>query len=189
MSILLNYSSPVASGLANVEKISVRLAGNGTNVGFSFGISDSIPSALNLAKIPADNLVLFLNIDSVVTSEGGGIKPVDFSNQTSFESPPQVTIRIDKVLNTTKLQDGCPDVGLFSYNDTARVWHEEINKPARDRSMDTEAECGYILEIDHFSRFAVVAKNSVSPPPPLLDNTQRYGIHSWNFGDWIHEEQ
>jgi hypothetical protein len=153
MSMLMNQSSATESGFAKVEQIRMKFAQEGTGIGFSFGISDTIPDIFRLPKTPVDTLVLFLNIDFVV--EGVGEKKVvNFTNLNSFKSSPQINMLVSRSLNTTKLADGCADIRLFFFNVNASNW-QNSNKPIRDKAIDTVSDCGYTIETGHFSKFAV----------------------------------
>jgi hypothetical protein len=159
MSLLLNHSSKVASGLAKVEDVRMKFAQNANDVGFSFGISDTIPAAFGLPKIPIDIVALFMNIGYV-----GGVgeaKVVNFSNPRLFISSPEITILVNKSLNITKLADGCPDVRLFSFSEPNANW-QQVAKPIHTAMLDVHNECAYILRTEHFSKFAV---GGVKPPP------------------------
>jgi hypothetical protein len=57
-------------------------------------------------------------------------------------------------LNISKLPDGCPDVKLYSFNEFDAKW-QQLDKPIRSATLDTHDECGYILQTQHFSKFAV----------------------------------
>lgn len=160
MSLLLNHSSQVASGLAKVQDIKMKFAQNASDVGFSFGISDSIPAAFRVPKAPVDILALFMNIGYVGGRGAGEVKAVNFSNAKSFVSSPEATILVNKSLNMTKLADGCPDISLFSFNESTGNW-QQIGKPIRVEMLDVHNECAYILRTEHFSKFAVGG-----PKPP-----------------------
>jgi hypothetical protein len=164
MTVLINYSSGVASGLVNVTEIKEQFAKNGTHVGFSFGISDSIPKGLGLPRINATNyaLALFLNIDNIQGENES--QKIKFSNPNSFISSPQLKILVNKSLNASKLIDGCPSISLLSFNESLVKW-ENSTKPIRDKAMDIGNECGYILETEHFSKFAV---GGIKPTTILL---------------------
>ena len=164
MSLLLNHSSSVASGLAKVENVKMKFGEDVNNIGFIFGISNNIPSVFGLPKVPFDKLALFMNI-IYIGGEGG--KVVNFSNPKSFASSPEIKILVSKAFNITKLADGCPDIRLISINESvATVAHEASwktsIKPIRDKGTDSENACGYTLKTGHFSKFAV--GGSISPP-------------------------
>jgi hypothetical protein len=76
---LVEHASSTAREIAEVESILMRFAMDSSNVGFSFGISDSIPNSLMLPKPPTESLK-FINVDFVGTNT---------SNQTQI-SPIQV---------------------------------------------------------------------------------------------------
>jgi hypothetical protein len=63
-------------------------------------------------------------------------------------------IAIDKSLNTDKLKDGCPDVSLYAYNEITQQW-DTLDTLQRHKLFDTEDECGYLIKLQHFSKFAV----------------------------------
>jgi hypothetical protein len=162
MSLLMNQSSAVASGLASVEEIKLRFAEQGSNVGFGFGVSDTVPSSLSLPKIPIGTLALFLNI-GFVGQAGGTKKIIEFSNSSSFASSPEINIFVNKSLNTTKLSDGCPNITTFFFNENLGKW-QILNKPIRDPARDTMDKCSYTIETGHFSKFAV---GGIKPPEVL----------------------
>lgn len=162
MSLLLNHSSQVASGLAKVEDVKMKFAKSANDVGFSFGISDTIPAAFRLPKVPIDTLALFMNIGYV--GGAGEAKLINFSNPDSFVSSPEITILVNKSLNITRLADGCPDIKLFSFNESRADWQQQQqeDKPIHAAILDVDNECAYILRTEHFSKFAV---GGVKPPP------------------------
>ncbi len=69
-------------------------------------------------------------------------------------------ISINKSLNTDKLKDGSPDVLLYAYNDITQQW-DTLDKLQRYKSLDTDKKCGYLIELQHFSKFAV---GGIQPP-------------------------
>lgn len=146
LTVVLHHS--IKASLASVEETRMTFAETGTNVGFSFGISGSPPSALALPPPPVKNVVLFLNIDYV------GQEAVKFSNPAAFKSSPLIQILVAKALPTPKLTDGCPDIRLFAINQASGNW-ETLTKPTRDVAIDKPGECGFTLETGHFSKFAV----------------------------------
>ena len=153
MTMIMDQSTGTESGLAKVEQIKMKFAQEGADIGFSFGISDTIPDILRLPKVPFDALALFLNID-FVDDGAEGKKDVNFTNPNSFESSPQFNILVSRSLNTTKLMDGCANISLLSLDVNAGNW-QVLNKPVRDKAIDTLNECGYTIHTGHFSKFAV----------------------------------
>jgi hypothetical protein len=166
MTILLNNNSFVPSGLAKVENLKMKFAQEANNAGFSFGISNNIPSSFAMPKIPVDTVALFMNIGYI--GEGGGTttaaKIVNFSNSKSFASSPDINIVVSKSLDTTKLADGCPDINLYSFDESTTKW-AQLDKPLRIQALDVDSECGYTLHTQHFSKFAVggVKQQASSP--------------------------
>jgi hypothetical protein len=154
MTILLNNNSFVPSGLAKVENLKMKFAQEANNAGFSFGISNNMPSSFAMPKIPVDTVALFMNIGYI--GEGGktAAKIVNFSNSKSFASSPDVNIVVSKSLDTAKLADGCPDIKLYSFDESATKW-AQLDKPLRITALDVNGECGYTLHTQHFSKFAV----------------------------------
>jgi hypothetical protein len=156
MTILLNNNSFVRSGLAKVENLEMKFAQEANNAGFSLGISNTIPSSFAIPKIPIDTVALFMNIGYI--GEGGGTtttaKIVNFSNSKSFASSPDINIVVSKSLDTAKLADGCPDINLYSFDESATKW-AQLDKPLRIPALDVDGECGYTLHTQHFSKFAV----------------------------------
>jgi hypothetical protein len=154
MTILLNNNSFLGSGLAKVENVKMKFARDANNVGFGFSISNYVPASFILPKIHVDTVALFMNIGYV--GEGGttAVKVVNFSNSSSFVSSPDINIIVSKSLDMTKLADGCPDLKLYSFNESTAKW-QQLDKPTRTPILDVHDECGYTLHIQHFSKFAV----------------------------------
>jgi hypothetical protein len=135
----------------------MKFAKQATNVGFSFGTSDNIPKNLDLPPLPINKTALFLNIDYIYSGEP---TQIDFSNPESFISSPLSYISINKSLDIDKLNDGCPDVSLYAYNEINEQWNI-LDKLQRYGLFDTEEKCGYIIKLQHFSKFAV---GGIKPP-------------------------
>ncbi|MGB6674030.1 MAG: hypothetical protein WBE34_16485, partial [Candidatus Nitrosopolaris sp.] len=159
MTVMLNHNSSVGSGLAKVENVKMKFAESANNIGFSFGISDNIPTSIRLPKVPVDTVALFINVGSI--GVGGGvtsaIKVVNFSNPKLFASSPDISILVSKSsphLTMSKLPDGCPNISLYSFNESIAKW-QQLDKPIRAAMLDIHDECGYILQTQHFSKFAV----------------------------------
>lgn len=157
MSVLINKAFSTESNITSVERVEMKFAKQATNVGFSFGTSDNLPKILDLPPLPIDKIALFLNIDYIYND-----KPtrIDFSNPESFISSPLSYISINKSFNTAKLMDGCPDVSLYAYNEIKQQW-DTLDKLQRYKLFDTDEKCGYIIELKHFSKFAV---GGIQPP-------------------------
>jgi hypothetical protein len=153
MTLLLNNNSFVGSGLAKVQNLKMKFAQEANNVGFSFGISNNIPSSFVIPKIPVDAIALFMNI-GYVGGKTTAAKIVNFSNSKSFASSPDINIVVSKSLDTAKLADGCPDINLYSFKESATKW-TQLDKPLRIPSLDINDKCGYSLHTQHFSKFAV----------------------------------
>ena len=151
MSVLINEAFSTESNITSVERLEMKFAKQATNVGFSFGTSDNIPKNLGLPTLPIDKIALFLNIDYILSDE---LTKIDFANPESFISSPLSYIAIDKSLNTDKLKDGCPDVSLYAYNEITQQW-DKLDTLQRYKLFDTEDKCGYLLKLQHFSKFAV----------------------------------
>lgn len=85
-----------------------------------------------------------------------GSSPVSFSSATAFDSPPKIKTLIKRNLEVPKLADGCPDVNLYLLNEAVNptIW-TFLNKPTREPTLDNAQECGYSVQPDHFSKFAV----------------------------------
>jgi hypothetical protein len=133
----------------------MKFAGNANNIGFSFGVSDIIPTSFRLPRVPVDSLALFVNVGYI--GETAKIKVANFSDPNSFATSPDISILVSKSspqLNISKLPDGCPDVKLYSFNEFDAKW-QQLDKPIRSATLDTHDECGYILQTQHFSKFAV----------------------------------
>jgi hypothetical protein len=104
-------------------------------------------------------VALFINVGYI--GVGGGvtsaIKVVNFSNPKLFASSPDISILVSKSsphLTMSKLPDGCPNISLYSFNDSIAKW-QQLDKPIRAAMLDIHDECGYILQTQHFSKFAV----------------------------------
>ncbi|HEY5738059.1 MAG TPA: hypothetical protein VIS28_07255, partial [Nitrososphaeraceae archaeon] len=151
MSVLINEAFLTESNITSVERLEMKFAKQATNVGFSFGTSDNIPKNLGLPTLPIDKIALFLNIDYILSDE---LTNIDFANPKSFISSPLSYITINKSLNTDKLKDGCPDVLLYAYNEITQQW-DTIDTLQRYKLFDTEDKCGYLIKLQHFSKFAV----------------------------------
>jgi hypothetical protein len=151
MSVLINEAFSTESNTTSVERLEMKFAKQATNVGFNFGTSDNIPKNLDLPPLPIDKIALFLNIDYIYSDEP---TQIDFSNPESFISSPMSYISINKSLNTDKLIDGCPNVSLYAYNEKNQQWNT-LDKLQRYKLFDTEEKCGYFIEFQHFSKFAV----------------------------------
>ena len=151
MSVLINEAFSTESNITSVERLEMKFAKQATNVGFSFGTSDNIPKNLGLPTLPIDKIALYLNIDYILSDE---LTKIDFANPESFISSPLSYIAIDKSLNTDKLKDGCPDVSLYAYNEITQQW-DTLDTLQRHKLFDTEDKCGYLIKLQHFSKFAV----------------------------------
>ena len=98
----------------------------GSNVGFSFGISDSIPKSFKLSKPPLES-IKFIDVDFVKTTPF--YRHTNFSNTDSFTSSPQMGIKVDRSANFIKLEDGCPDIRLFTLGESEGNRWEELSEP------------------------------------------------------------
>jgi hypothetical protein len=160
MSLLVEHASSTAREIAEVESILMRFAMESSNVGFSFGISDSIPNSLMLPKPPTESLK-FINVDFVGTSTSN--QHTNFSNTGSFTSSPQIGIVVDKSANISKLEDGCPEINLFTLDESGENMWQKLSEPTRDKTHDNEYGCAYILDLEHFSKFSVGGVRPSSP--------------------------
>jgi hypothetical protein len=160
MTMVLTNNFFIGSGLAKVENLKMKFAQEANKVGFSFSISNNMPSSFRIHKVPVDTLALFMNIGYVGGGGGAGgtteavARIVNFSNSKSFASSPDINIIVSKSLGTTKLADGCPDINLYSFDESVTKW-AQLNKPMRIPVLDINDECGYSLHTQHFSKFAV----------------------------------
>jgi hypothetical protein len=152
MSLLIEQPSSTARKIAEVESILMRFAKESSNVGFSFGISDSIPNSLMLPKPPTESLKFF-DVDFVGTTTSN--QYTNFSNTGSFSASPQMGIVVDKNANISKLDDGCPDIKLFTLDESGENMWQKLSEPTRDKTHDNEYGCAYILDLQHFSKFSV----------------------------------
>ena len=159
MSLLVDQNSSTHR-VAEVESVLMQFANESSNVGFSFGISDLIPDSLMLPKPPLDSLK-FIDVDFVGTISDN--QYANFSEKESFKSSPQIGIIVDRSANITKLEDGCPDIKLFTLDESVgKIW-QNLPKPTRDRTHDTVNGCAYILDLGHFSKFSVGGVRPSSP--------------------------
>jgi hypothetical protein len=108
-----------------------------------------------LSKVPVDIVALFVNI-GYIGAATGPVKVINFSDSKSFAVSPDINIVVTKSMDLpiTKLPDGCPDIKLYSFNESAGKW-QQLDKPIRKAMLDAREECGYILHTQHFSKFAV----------------------------------
>lgn len=142
--------TPTKDGLAQVKRIEMTFANPGavTNAAFSFSITDTVPTG---APAPPSSVVerpaMFVSVDSV-----GDFVSSDFSSASAFQASPKIRTQISKDIDIVKLADGCPDISLYFLD--GATW-TTVKKPARDASLDTTQLCGYVLETDHWSKFAV----------------------------------
>ncbi len=157
MSLLIKEPFTTESNTTSVEKLEMKFAKQATNVGFSFGISDDIHKNLNLSPLPINKIALFVDIDYIDSDK---ITRIDFSNSNSFISSPLGYISVNKSLNIHKLKDGCPDLSLYAYNEINQQWNT-LDKLQRYKLLDTAEKCGYLIELQHFSKFAV---GGIQPP-------------------------
>jgi hypothetical protein len=155
MTVLLNQDPSMQSGLVKVENFRMEFSKDANNVGFSFSTSNNIPSSFGLSKVPVDIVTLFVNI-GYIGAGTGPVKAINFSDSKSFAVSPDINIVVTKSLNLpiTKLPDGCPDIKLYSFNESTGKW-QQLDKPIREATLDSHEECGYILHTHHFSKFAV----------------------------------
>jgi hypothetical protein len=152
MSLLVEPNSSMTKDMVQLDKIKLQFANESSNVGFSFGISNTVPKALKLPEPPFMTLKFF-DIDFVGAAVGSESR--NFSNVKSFLSSPEIIIGVDKSANISRLADGCPDISLFTINESNVKRWQKINDPKREPTQDTSSRCAYILEIDHFSKFSV----------------------------------
>jgi hypothetical protein len=161
MSLLVEQdSSSTSRKMAEVQNIMMQFANESSNVGFSFGISDSIPKSLMLPKPPSES-VKFIDVDFVGTATGN--KYTNFSNTDSFTSSPQIGIIVDKSANISRLEDGCPDIRLFTLDESEGNMWKDLSEPTRNKIHDTETGCAYTLGLEHFSKFSVGGVRPSSP--------------------------
>jgi hypothetical protein len=144
MTLFVNQSSFVDSEIALVDSLNMTFAVEGNNVGFSFGITDDRPPGTR--GFPPDVEALFLDI--------GFVGDVDFSDEDSFTSRPNIEILVNKTLEGfDELEDGCLDLNLFIFDEDDDEW--VLVDEGRQPGIDTETQCGYTLQPEHFSKFGV----------------------------------
>jgi hypothetical protein len=160
MSLLVEQDSSTIGKIVEVRNIMMQFANESSNAGFSFGISDSIPKTLMLPKPPVESLK-FIDVDFVGTTTVS--QHANFSNSDTFISSPQMGITVDRSANFTKLPDGCPDIRLFTLNESESNMWENLSIPVRDKMHDTGTSCAYILDLEHFSKFSVGGVRPSSP--------------------------
>ena len=160
MSLLVEQNSSTIGKIAEVQNIMMQFANESSNVGFSFGISDSIPKSLMLPRPPVES-IKFIDVDFVGTTTVN--RYTNFSNTDSFTTSPQIGITVDRSANFAKLEDGCPDIRLFTLDDSEGNMWEFLSEPLRDKINDTDTACAYILDLEHFSKFSVGGVRPSSP--------------------------
>lgn len=160
MSLLVEQNSSTIGKIAEVRNIMMQFANESSNVGFSFGISDSIPKSLMLPKPPVES-IKFIDVDFVGTTTVN--RYTNFSNSDSFTTSPQIGITVDRSANFAKLEDGCPDTRLFTLDDSEGKMWKVLSEPSRDKINDTDTACAYILDLGHFSKFSVGGVRPSSP--------------------------
>ena len=72
-------------------------------------------------------------------------------------------IVIDKSANISKLEDGCPEINLFTLDESGENMWQKLSEPTRDKTHDNEYGCAYILDLEHFSKFSVGGVRPSSP--------------------------
>jgi hypothetical protein len=141
----------VQSGKATVKDVSMKYAISDSDVGFSFGVSGTIPLELKgLQQIPAKDLALFLDV--------GYTGNADYSNANAFESSPSLNVLVSKtVFQGAKSADGCPSISSMILDEATGQWKPLNNSIQRNTLTDSGDSCGYTLETQHFSKLAVVS--------------------------------
>jgi streptogramin lyase len=138
---------------ASIQSIEIEFGEGGGDIGFSFELTADIPEDLPDLD-DTEETALFLDVDFV--------GDIDFSDPDAFASPPEFVIIVSKSLDGLKLEDGCPDIRLYLFNDVTDEW-EAIETPERNPADDTASECSYIIHTEHFSKFAIGSvKGSIS---------------------------
>jgi hypothetical protein len=160
MSLLVEQDSATIGKVAEVQKIMMQFANESSNVGFSFGISDSIPTSFKLPKPPLES-IKFIDVDFVGTTPF--YRYTNFSNTDSFTSSPQMGIKVDRSASFIKLDDGCLKIRLFTIDELEGNRWQELSEPSRDMLHDTDAGCAYVLDLQHFSKFSVGGVRPSSP--------------------------
>ncbi|HEX2556952.1 MAG TPA: SpaA isopeptide-forming pilin-related protein, partial [Nitrososphaera sp.] len=165
MTLMLRQDVAVPSGNVTIKQVEMTFsdAGAGSDVAFSFSLTETVPP--DTITPPAEVIgksVLYMTTDYV-----GDFGISSFSEEEAFDSPPKVTILVDKDAGVKLLNDGCPDLVLFMFNELTEQW-EQVRQAVRDPAIDSGESCGYIVEPDHFSKFAVggvkLATDFVVPP-------------------------
>jgi hypothetical protein len=145
MTLVLEQPSYVESEEAKVERVNMTFNTAGTDIGFSFAITDERPP--NTPPPPIDVPALFFDIDFV------GDTNTQFSDPAAFQSSPIIDILVNKTLSGFEQLDGCADFQLFLLNENSNEW--ELLEKLRNPTKDTETQCGFTVETPHFSKFAV----------------------------------
>ena len=144
MTLVLEQPSYIASNEAKVERVNMTFNTAGNGIGFSFAITNERPPGTPEPELDVN--ALFLEIDFV--------GDVDFSDPVSFESRPIIDMLVNKTLpGFDQLPDGCIDFQLLLFDEETEDWDvlEELRNPTRD----TDTQCGFTLQPEHFSKFAV----------------------------------
>ena len=154
MVLLLNPNAGIASKIASVKSVQMQFEKNSTNIGLSFGLSNTFPDTLKLPSLPANPLLMFMNIG--YSGIESGTIPVNFSNPSFFKSSPAIHILVNKHIPiiVKRFSDGCPGIELFAFNEAYKRW-ESSTQPEREPTSDHLNWCGYVLHTPHFSKFAV----------------------------------
>lgn len=148
MGLSLKQASFVETNVAKVERINMTFNRAGTDVGFSFGISDTTPPGT--PNPPLDAPALFLDV--------GFIGDIDFSDPSAFQISPNIDILVNKTLpGFPELPNGCPDFRLLFFN--GNEW-EEVQK--LNPTGNFTDFCPFTLLPEHFSKFAVGGVKGVS---------------------------
>jgi hypothetical protein len=166
LTLLLNQSSFVESNFASVRQVQMTIDVEASLVAFSFGISNSAPPGT--PEPPLDVPALFLDV--------GFVGSEDFSDPITFGSSPAVDVIVNKTIDGfDKLPDGCADFRVLLFDEDAGEW--KFVEQLRNPKFDTEAQCGFTLHPEHFSKFAVGgvkgATVSTEDPPDENENDDR----------------
>jgi hypothetical protein len=172
MTLVVEQPFFVTSEEAAVERVNMTFNTAGNDIGFSFAITDERPPGT--PPPPFDASALFLEVDYV--------GDVDFSDPSAFASSPVIDILVNKTLpGFEELPDGCPDFQLLLFNEASDEW--EVVQQLQNPRSDTDAQCGFTLLPEHFSKFGVGGvKGQVLVESPSSNNDSSGGGHGGGGG-------
>jgi hypothetical protein len=149
MTVQMSPKLGTESQSAIVNDITIRFGTQGVDTGLRFDMDDTIGDDETDLPPLVTASVISLFIDSI------GQTNSPFSLGTSFASPTTVLMHVDRNLpDASEAPDGCPLLEFYIFDEEKGVWVEP-NNPERVVSADESERCGFVIETDHFSKFAV----------------------------------